>query len=282
MGSGLKLRSPAGLTVIGIGATLALAAAVVVVLLLFGGGAKAVSENAALIGALVALGGIFTTQLVNSALEAQRAEREAWGENQRAQDDALQAYLDYVSKLLIDDVVVSTDAQARTQRATSAKFVSSLIEMNAKNPQLFTLIRVSTLVVLARLDAYRKPYVLGFLYESGLIYRDDEEQPPALELSGADLSNVELGQSSFDGICLSQTYMSGAVLTGVSLRDADLSGADLGRANLSGAVLRGAVLSDADLSGAVLTNAIVTEEQLEQARSLEDATMPDGQKYEDW
>jgi hypothetical protein len=76
MGSALRLRSPAVLmTVIGVGATLVVTAAVVVVLLLFGSGAKAVSDNAALIGALVALGGVFTTQLVNSALEAQRAEQ---------------------------------------------------------------------------------------------------------------------------------------------------------------------------------------------------------------
>src|SRR5215210_5538761 len=75
MGSALKLRSPAVLTVIGILATLLITAAVVAVLLLFGGGAKAVSDNAALIGALVALGGVFTTQLVNGALEAQRAQQ---------------------------------------------------------------------------------------------------------------------------------------------------------------------------------------------------------------
>ena len=129
MGSTLKLRSPAVLTVIGIGATLVLSAAVIVVLLRFGGGAKAVSDNAALIGALVALGGVFTTQLVNSALEGQRAqqaretqqeqwehdretqqaqrerdreiaqaqrERELEVGSQRAQDDALQAYLDHM------------------------------------------------------------------------------------------------------------------------------------------------------------------------------------------
>jgi hypothetical protein len=36
------------------------------------------------------------------------------------------------------------------------------------------------------------------------------------------------------------------------------------------------------LSGADLTNALVTEEQLYQAKSLEGATMPNGQKYEEW
>jgi cation transport ATPase len=70
----LKLRSPAVLTIIGVTATVVVALMVVITLLLTGGG-KAVSDNAALIGALVALGGVFTTQIVNSALEAQRAQQ---------------------------------------------------------------------------------------------------------------------------------------------------------------------------------------------------------------
>jgi uncharacterized protein YjbI with pentapeptide repeats len=41
-------------------------------------------------------------------------------------------------------------------------------------------------------------------------------------------------------------------------------------------------LSGANLSNAYLKDATVTEEQLEQAESLEGATMPNGQKYEDW
>ena len=55
----------------------------------------------------------------------------------------------------------------------------------------------------------------------------------------------------------------------ISLRGADLSGADL---------------NTADLKGAVLGNAKgVTNQELEQkAKSLEGATMPNGQKYEDW
>jgi hypothetical protein len=53
------------------------------------------------------------------------------------------------------------------------------------------------------------------------------------------------------------------------LMETDLSGADLSRADLS----------EADLGGAKG----ITNEQLEQqARSLKGATMPDGQKYEDW
>ena len=57
-----------------------------------------------------------------------------------------------------------------------------------------------------------------------------------------------------------------------NLTDADLSYAALTDADLTGA----------DLSGADLTHAIVIEEQLDKAKSLKGATMPNGQKYEDW
>ena len=56
-----------------------------------------------------------------------------------------------------------------------------------------------------------------------------------------------------------------------------MHGADLQGASLGGALLKGALLEHADLQGAK-----VTDEQLADTRSLEGATMPDGQKYEDW
>jgi uncharacterized protein YjbI with pentapeptide repeats len=58
------------------------------------------------------------------------------------------------------------------------------------------------------------------------------------------------------------------------LSNAALQGADLGSADLT----------DADLTDADLTRAegITNEELKQQAESLEGATMPNGQKYEDW
>ena len=50
------------------------------------------------------------------------------------------------------------------------------------------------------------------------------------------------------------------------------------QSTLRDATLRGAKLSKADLSGAKDT----TSKQLAQAKSLEGATMSNGQKYEDW
>ena len=58
------------------------------------------------------------------------------------------------------------------------------------------------------------------------------------------------------------------LLRGIELEHAALSGADLYRADLT----------DGDLSG----TKGVTDKQLAKVKSLKDATMPNGQKYEDW
>jgi hypothetical protein len=259
MGSNLKLRSPAGLTAIGVAATLLLALGVVLTLLLTGG-AKAVSDNAALIGALIALGGVFTTQLVNTALEDQRVEearrtalaqreRELEIAQRRAEDEALQTYLDQISTLLLDERRPLQQAQPGHEVRTVA--------------------RAHTLTTLNRLDGSRKGSVLQFLYESDLITKDRM----VVQLTGADLRGADLR---------------GAYLPAAHLSNADLRGADLSNADLRGANLRGANLNWADLSGANLSNTNLsgarwlTEDQLGAAKSLKGATMPNGQKYEVW
>jgi len=81
----------------------------------------------------------------------------------------------------------------------------------------------------------------------------------------------------------------GAVLSGTNLTYANLIEADLRLANLSEADLKGASLSLAGLSETILQAAhlreaeSITNEELDaQAESLKDATMPNGQKYENW
>ena len=73
------------------------------------------------------------------------------------------------------------------------------------------------------------------------------------------------------------------------LQFTDMRGATFARAHLHGAFLSGADLSqtdfsNADLRGAELTGCMgITNEELEkQTSSLKGATMPNGQKYEDW
>jgi uncharacterized protein YjbI with pentapeptide repeats len=129
------------------------------------------------------------------------------------------------------------------------------------------------------------------------------------DLSGADLSEAKLNRAALVQTNLNSADLRGAVLGMAVLVWADLSGADLSGALCSRADLRASVLRGVDLSGARLSKADlsradlsranlseaslkeanlsnvrgVTDEELEQqATSLEGATMPNGQKYEDW
>jgi uncharacterized protein YjbI with pentapeptide repeats len=87
---------------------------------------------------------------------------------------------------------------------------------------------------------------------------------------------------------LTITNLKGATLAGACLHKTFLGGADLTNADLTNADLTGAVLTYADLTGAVLTYADlsnaegVTSKQLNACKSLTGATMPAGQKYEEW
>jgi uncharacterized protein YjbI with pentapeptide repeats len=278
-------------------------------------------------------------------IEVQRAKAERKIQQQNAQDEALQAYLDQMGNLLLEKDLRGSKEQSAVR----------------------TLARARTLTVLGRLDASRKRAVVQFLAEAQLVQKVDESgfislegKEPIISLSGADLSDAaldpdpffvdltganlseanlseaglswstlraanlfeanlakadlhkadlsggtQLGNANLHGANLSGASLFGADLgageawKGADLSDADLSGAllfdatltgvDLSGADLSGAALDGADLLEpgfnkgADLSGADLSNATGwTEAQLSEARSLKGATMPNGQKYEDW
>jgi hypothetical protein len=261
MSSTLSFRNLIVLIIIGGAGTLALALAVVLVLS-WAGGLGAVSKSAALIGALVALGGVFTAQMVGITLEQQRTQHSMMLDERRAQQEALQAYLAKMSELLLDKDLHKRSDPYDVVRVTA---------------------RAQTLSVLERLDGNRKRTVLLFLWDARLINRSDQQisQPSEstyyahyVGLSGADLSEANLtsarltstsgrGSASLRETNLKSAKLSLAILCGVDLRGADLSEADL----------RGADLRGADLSGAKG----VTNEELElQAKSLAGAVMPDG------
>jgi uncharacterized protein YjbI with pentapeptide repeats len=101
-------------------------------------------------------------------------------------------------------------------------------------------------------------------------------------LQGADLSSAEstdiLKDAPLRFLKKEATNLTDANLSHAALQDADLSGAVLQNANLTNAILSDANLTDAYLSDADLSGARGwTVEQLRQAKSLEGATMPDGQ-----
>jgi hypothetical protein len=168
----------------------------------------------------------------------------------RANDEALQAYLDKMTDLLVNHSLHKPPADDDEFRADPVRTVAW----------------ARTKTGLRRLDGEGKGRVLRFLHEAGLIQKG---RPRIRSLAKADLVKASLRGSSLKGVDLRGVHLRQADLNGADLSGADLSGADLSDADLANANLSGANLKDADLSGA-----IVTREQLKQAKSLEGTTVP--------
>jgi uncharacterized protein YjbI with pentapeptide repeats len=232
----------------------------------------------------------------------ERTETDRQIADQHRQDNILQLYLDQIGHLLLD----------KDKPLRQSKF---LVSGDTEGNEVSTLARARTLTVLSRLDGDRKVRVVQFLMEAGLLRK--EELIICLygaDLSGAnlsevsnlykvDLSNVILCEADLSGTFLIEADLSNADLSGANLGEAMLLRADLREANLSGACLIwahlvGADLRKADLSRADLSDAKLhrsdlreadlsgakgwTEEQLAEAKLLNGAIMPNGQKYEEW
>jgi uncharacterized protein YjbI with pentapeptide repeats len=236
------------------------------------------------------------------ALEDRRAEAERELAEQRAQDEALQAYLNQMSSLLLEKDLRASEGESEVR----------------------TLARARTLTVLERVGPSRRTALMQFLDEANLVWSLERRGAPVISLDGANLSkanlswaslhSAELGganlsdtnlsdatlhdaflyKANLSGAYLSRASLAGADLSDANLSDANLSdanlsnadlegtnlgGADLYEANLSGVVLEGADLNDADLTEATR---ITAEELYQQAKFLNSATLPNGQKYEDW
>jgi hypothetical protein len=218
------------------------------------------------------------------ALEDRRAKAERELADQRAQDEALQAYLDQMGNLLLEKDLRASD-----------EYIERDLPTSDQDSEERTLARARTLTVLGRLDPSRKTAVIQFLVEAKLIQVENPEydgllmwggqmyrgegREPVIRLSGADLSGADFNGADVSGGELLKADLSEADLTFARLKYAILWDANLSDAELLNAELLNAELLNADLSGA---EGITNEELDQQAASLEGATMPDGQKYEDW
>ena len=208
--------------------------------------------------------------------------RQRDAEERRAQDLTLQGYFDAMSTLVLED---------------------------RRDSEVLDVMRARTLTTLETLDPSHKPDVMRFLMGAHLVQGankgksrislneadlHDTGLPPNADLTGAkleqaNLHGAELPQSfladaSLVDADLSDTNMYGAHLQSTDLTHADLSGAGLENTDLRDSNLLGTDLNDADLSGADLSDArgLTNEQIAASSKTLEGATMPNGQKYEDW
>jgi hypothetical protein len=109
-------------------------------------------------------------------IEDKRAKAERELAKERAQDEALQAYLDQMSGLLLE----------RDLRTSE------------KDSEVRTLARARTLTALKRLDPSRKTVVMQFLVEADLVQGVDGREP-VISLSGADRGDVNLSGADLHG-----------------------------------------------------------------------------------
>ena len=260
--------------------------------------------GALLVPVVIALG-IWAITWQLDKLENQRAEAERELAEQQAQDEALQAYLDQMSQLILDRKLLEVEQGD---------------PLHEQGDPVHTLAQARTSTAILRLDAQHNESVTHFLIHSGLAVRSKDSARVLrgstlshAKLSGAHLPDADLGDADLSGADLSNALLlnanlivadlsgadlsnalldnadlvahltnadlSDASLIGADLRDANLISADLSRADLSEANLIGANLENANLSGA---EGITNAELEQQAVSLVGADLPNGQKYEDW
>jgi uncharacterized protein YjbI with pentapeptide repeats len=260
--------------------------------------------------AIIGFGFTFIQDNRQQKIEDQRAESAIKIEEQRAQNAALQAYLDQMNDLILDRKLlkvnkgvpehergdpVHTLAQARTTTA--------ITQFDGENNQAVTrflsdsgLLTEPALLAKADLEGAKLHKAVlqeanlagtilkgADLHEAALINADLSAKDTEANLTRADLSKAALQEANLthctlDEATLTNSTLQRADLSRASLKDANLSHAALQNADLSSAYLSGADLTDANLTDADLTDAKGwTREQLSAARSLEGATMPDGQ-----
>lgn len=148
--------------------------------------------------------GTWWTTWQQGKLENKRAQAEQNLAEQRAQDEAMQSYLDQMSTLLLEKDLRNSE----------------------KGSEVRTLARARTLTLLERVDARHRTEALQFLEESDLVTKDHV----VVDLSGANLREVDLSWSSITHVDLHKA----------DLRDANLHNTDLSESNLSNSDLRSA------------------------------------------
>jgi uncharacterized protein YjbI with pentapeptide repeats len=197
--------------------------------------------GAFLIPVVIALG-TWAITWQQGKLEQRRVLQQRYLAGERARDEALQTYLSEMGSLLLEED----------------------LRVSERGSEVRTLARARTLTVLEMLDPERKSEAMQFLDEANLVHTTPSKpKVPVISLEGANLAGADLRQANLSDGWLLFT---------------DLSGADLENADLSGVHLHVVDFREADLRGAI---GITNEELEQQAESLEGATMPNGQKYED-
>jgi uncharacterized protein YjbI with pentapeptide repeats len=226
-----------------------------------------------------------TEQRAKSEREAaekrDETERQIALDNQR--EAALQGYIDKMSELLLNEHREESFSNPKVQSIAQARTATVLRILDpVRRVSVIQFLSQSDILAVCVVKSVKGSFDLPLNNENSLASIDLQET----NLNGANLSmicleNANLQNTSLKRSNLYETDLSGANLQGAKLTEANLQGARLEGANLQGARLfranlKKAVLWGANLENANLFEAEVTQEQLNTAKSLKGATMPDG------
>src|SRR5215211_4270878 len=173
----------------------------------------------------------------------------------RAQDEALRAYLDQMSDLLLKE-------DLRTSKEGS---------------EVRTLARARTSTVLVTLDPGYRGWVIAFLSEAALVQKVDERNPiislSSVYLVGTHLEEPDLNGADLREANLTEAWLRKANLSHADLSEASLDVADLHEADLRHANLREAFVMEANLSKTDLRHANLSKVRLGHAKNLREANL---------
>jgi uncharacterized protein YjbI with pentapeptide repeats len=197
--------------------------------------------------AIIGFGFTAQQQARQTQIETLRDARARAVEEQRAQNAALQAYLDQMNHLMLEKGLLGSE----------------------EGDTVFTLAQARTTTGISQFDGEHNQAVTRFLSDSGLL------KDPAL-LAEADLEGANLSKAVLREANLAGTQLKGADLDKAALISADFSAKDI-EANLTRADLSKAALQEADLAHCTLDEANLTNATLQRAdlsnASLRDANL---------
>ncbi len=226
--------------------------------------------------------------------DRKRNEKQAELQRKLAQDnlaeEAIQAYLDNMAKLLLDKelrrelfskkskVILGVSIEGKEDNNNPVRDVA-----RAQTVTILRRLKSSERLSSERLSSERLIRIMDFLRDSEL----GEVIFKGINLSRINLSKVSLKRINLQGAILERADLKGAILEGADLKGADLKGAILEGADLKGAILEGADLKgailegadlkEADLKGAILQSAILNQATFREAElqgaNLEGAVM---------
>jgi len=227
-------------------------------------------------------------------IEQQRAkaEQEISLDNQR--EAALQAYINEMSELLLHENLRKSTEDEEVRNIARVRTLTLLRRCDAeRKASVLQFLHESGLIDKDKCIIGLSGADLSKAYLGGLVLTNANLSRTILigaNLMGTQLMGANLSETTLIGALLTSADLTGANLVDASISLRNLAGkepintilyeANLTNANLSGARLNGADLrytnlTGADLTGTEFAGALVTEEQLKKARSLEGATMPD-------